>query len=135
MKILKIITFFILTTLFLSCDLTENQGCYEITGTDTRSVSAGPLETLVNVPIDFLVTYSVYKDCSTFYVFHESVFEGAKYITANIRYDGCDCQIIEAGLGVTENYRFVADEPGVYLLRFQTTNTTYIERAVTVTAE
>ena len=135
MKTAQLVSLFFLMTLFVSCDLTKDQDCYEITGTDIRTVAAAPLETTVNVPIDLLVTYSVYKNCSSFYLFHESIFEGATYITANIRYDGCDCQILEEGQGKSENYRFVASTPGNYILRFKTTNTTYIEREIIVTNE
>lgn len=136
MKSIKIsILLLIFGTTMSSCSLNNDEDCYEITGTDIRSVAAEPVTTTVNVPINLLVTYSVYKDCDSFYVFYEEVFEGATYITANIRYDGCNCNVIETGAARTENYKFVASTPGTYLLRFKTTNTTFIERAIVVSSE
>jgi hypothetical protein len=135
MKTLKIVFSVLFISLLSSCNLNDDQECFEITGTDIRSVAEEPVTTTVNVPIDIPVTYSVYKDCDTFYVFHEEIFEGVTFITANVRYDGCNCNVIEAGAGRIESYRFVATTPGTYILRFKTTNTTFIERAIVVTNE
>jgi hypothetical protein len=135
MKTLKIVFSLLFISLLSSCNLNDDQECYEITGTDIRSVAVEPFSTTTNVPIDIPVTYSVYKDCDSFYVFHKEIFEGVTFITANIRYDGCDCEVIEAGAERIESYRFVAPNPGTYILRFKTTNTTFIERAIIVTNE
>ena len=64
-------------------------------------------------------------------MYYEEISEGSKYVTVNVRYDGCDC-----GQNVTNRtrqYEFISDEVGFFSLRFKTTNTTYIEHIIEVT--
>jgi hypothetical protein len=129
MRFIKILPF-LLPFLFFSC-LSENSdnACYEITGMPTTSVD-GPIETTVGEPIELVVTYNVANDCDSFYLFFEEELDGAKYVTVNVRYDGCACPPITRTR--TKTYEFVSSETGTFSLRFKVTNSTYIEHIIEV---
>jgi hypothetical protein len=131
-NILKKLILLILSLSFItfsSCD-TSTPECWEISGTGTISVD-GETETTVNEPLQLLVTYVVVNECDNFYLFFEEISEGVKWITVNVRYDGCNCpgKVVNR----VQPYNFVASEPGEYVLRFKVTNSEYIEKIITVT--
>lgn len=131
MKIFKSLAILFLFLSFISClpDQSDN-GCYEISGTPTIAVQ-GPTASTVGVPVNLDVTYTVINTCDTFYLFFEENTEGVKEITVNVRYDGCNCE--EEITDRIRQYEFVSLEPGTFVLRFKTTNTTYIEHIIEVT--
>ena len=131
MKIFKSL-FVLFSFLMLSSCISSDSdnSCYEIAGTPTISVD-GLTTTTVGVPIYLDITYSVINTCDTFYLYYEEISEGSKYVTVNVRYDGCDCW--QNVTNRTRQYEFISDEVGFFSLRFKTTNTTYIEHIIEVT--
>lgn len=126
----KIILLLIISSFSLvSCEKNEPQ-CWEIAGSGVTSVE-GETQTSVNEPLELTIQYRVFNDCGNFYTFFEEISEGIKWITVNVKYDGCSCnpqvQI------KSEVYTFMASQAGTYVLRFKVTNAEFIEKSITVT--
>ena len=124
--------FFVFAAVLMSSCMSENDenACYSITATPTTAVT-GPTETTVGVPITLNVTYTVFNNCDSFYLFFEEITQSAKYYAVNVRYDGCNCP--SQNYSRTQPFEFVSQEVGSFALRFKTTNTTYVEHVVEVT--
>ena len=131
MKIFKSLAILFLFLSFISCfpDQSDN-GCYEISGTPTIAVE-GPTTTTLSNSVILDINYTVINTCDTFYLFYEEISQGAKYITVNVRYDGCNCT--QETTNRSTQYEFIPEEVGTFSLRFKTTNTTYIEHIIEVT--
>ena len=112
-----------------SCGESDTQ-CWEIMGTGVTLVE-GETQTTVNTPLDLTVHYRVFNNCGNFYTFFEEISEGIKWITVNLKYEGCEC---DSQLRIeTETYTFIGDNPGEYVLRFKMTNSEFIEKVIVVT--
>jgi len=115
-----------------SCDLSDDgkQSCTKTEGTPTASVT-GPTEAATNETITLEIGFNVYNSCGDFYLFYEQNILDIKYITVNAKYDGCTCTT--GVITKTANYSFTAATAGTYVLRFKTSNTSYIEHTIVVT--
>lgn len=92
MKIFKPLFVLFMVLSLSSCLKNDSDStCYEISGTPTTAVQ-GPTATTVGVPINLDVTYTVLNTCDSFLLFFEEIDQSVKYLTVNVRYDGCNCE-------------------------------------------
>jgi hypothetical protein len=129
----KIIFLFLSVLAVASCDVasTRDITCPELIAVETTAIS-GSTSTAVNVSIDLEISYKAKKNCGGFELFFVNPSQDllVDILTINTSYDGCKCDEIETVEKV--NYPFTKSLPGVYLVKFRKTNTTYIEHTVTV---
>lgn len=123
----------ILVLLFNSCDLggDGSNNCPLTIGVATSAVT-GPIETPADVAINLEVSYKTKKTCGLFVSFFKELNPSPliEIITVNTSYDACSCDEVVS----TEKqiYIFKKSVPGIYILKFRDTNTTFIEHTVTV---
>jgi hypothetical protein len=126
------ITFLFFSLLMLSgCDVgSDEQKCHsDSIGVGVTAVT-GPETAAVDETITLNVAFKVLNDCGSFQVFNKAATEDATIITVNVQYDGCSCGATD--LDRTAPYTFKASVPGVYVLKFRITNSTYITHTITV---
>lgn len=119
--------------LFASCDIgsTNTASCRTLIGVSTVSVT-GPTETTIDTPILLEVTYKGKKNCGGFDSFFKnvSIDPSIDIITVNVSYDPCACD--EKVTNEKANYTFKKAQAGEYVIKFKSTDETFVEHNVTV---
>jgi hypothetical protein len=130
----KKISLGVFLALFISsCDPAGSGGnnCPQTIGVSTSAVT-GPIEAAVDVAINLEVSYITKKNCGAFVSFFKDLSPSplTEIITVNASYDVCSCDEVVS----TEKqiYVFKKSIPGIYILKFRETNTTFIEHTITV---
>lgn len=125
-----LLAFTVSTLTFCSKEDTTGDYCFVTTQAPITQVTGDSI-TAINVPLVLQVSYNITNGCGSFSRFIES--NGfPKEIIAEANYDGCVCTEIFSTQ--QSPYTFSASQPGEYILRFSTGNSTgFVTRTITVT--
>lgn len=115
---------------FTSClKSIDDDGCHSTSLAPIHNAT-GPTTGQVGQPMNFEVNLKVYNGCGKFAHFEHQAVVDTVYIGAVAQYIGCNCtQAIEEREGT---YQYQPTQPGTKYLRFLTSDTSYVERIVTI---
>ncbi|MFL9843928.1 hypothetical protein [Flavobacterium rhizosphaerae] len=130
---LKFLSFLLVLGLLAACSLDAPEQSCNFTAQMSTTGVTGPDTAVVNEPITLQVSFVIANSCGVFSNFHET--NGyPKSIVARVNYIGCDCGTTSTT--GTQPYVFKSEQPGEYILRFLTEDTSApIEKTITVTAD
>jgi len=84
----------------------------------------------VNEQIEISIKFNIDNGCGKFYKLKETGKENKKHIAVIVKYEGCICTQI-AGIE-TLKYTFTPSSPGIYELKFISSNNSYITKTIQI---
>ena len=107
----------------------QDDKCMSLTTAQVTKVT-GPNTAFVNQEIDLTVLYYLSNGCGQFESLEATSNGNTIIISLKAKYQGCICT--DVLLGGQANYKFKANQAGVYYLKFLQPNQTYFTDTITV---